>query len=116
MATGAAPTGAVSTALPAASSTGVGSVLRGVAGGPGLMAGFTLCKTNVGAPRGRTRGARTQYAPEDPNAIMISTTDGRQFMIDTTSGLAAVPDNYRKEVAAQLELMQRLASAALRLK
>ena len=34
-------------------------------------------------------------------------------MVDASSGLAAVPEPYRAEVAAQLEAMQRLAAAAL---
>jgi hypothetical protein len=34
-------------------------------------------------------------------------------MVDAATGLACVPDAYRKEVGAQLELMQNLLMAAL---
>ena len=39
--------------------------------------------------------------------------DGKQFMVDAETGLANIPDRYRTEVAQQLEILQKLASAAL---
>eukprot|EP00967_Tisochrysis_lutea_P094624 scaffold137627_cov23-Tisochrysis_lutea.AAC.1 len=39
--------------------------------------------------------------------------DGRQFMVDAGTGVANIPDKYRNEVSAQLEVLHRLAGAAL---
>jgi len=37
-------------------------------------------------------------------------------MVDAGTGLANVPDKYRKEVEAQLEVIQKLTAAALKIK
>ncbi|KAF5833033.1 hypothetical protein DUNSADRAFT_10779 [Dunaliella salina] len=71
-----------------------------------LATNFTLVKRT--AARGRT-GRRAG----DDKAIMISTSDGRQFMVDAGTGVANIPDKYRVEVSAQLEVLHRLAGAAL---
>jgi len=53
-----------------------------------------------------------------PYALSLSLfrADGRQFMVDAGTGLANVPDKYRKEVEAQLEVIQKLTAAALKIK
>ena len=50
------------------------------------------------------------------NAICISTYGGQQFMVDGEAGLSNIPDQYKEEVAQQLEVMQKLIVAALKFK
>lgn len=49
----------------------------------------------------------------DKHLLRAVCADGKQFLVDEGVGLACVPEQYRNEVAAQLEVMQRLAAAAL---
>jgi hypothetical protein len=75
----------------------------------GRLTGFSL--TTRTAVRGR-RGA----ADGLENAICISTYDGQHFMVDGEAGLSNIPDQYKEEVAQQLEVMQKLVIAALKFK
>lgn len=45
----------------------------------------------------------------------VTTKDGHQYMVDGGTGLAIVPEAHRDEVKAQLEMLQMLANAALRI-
>jgi hypothetical protein len=59
--------------------------------------------------------AHTFYST-DQLLVVCLRADGRQFMVDAGTGLANVPDKYRKEVSAQLEIIQRIAAAARTIK
>ena len=45
--------------------------------------------------------------------MVVSTSDGQVITVDLASGLDSVPEHYRKEVATQLEELQKLATLAL---
>lgn len=44
---------------------------------------------------------------------MVTCSDGEVVTVDLETGLKNVPARYQKEVAAQLEALKKLATAAL---
>lgn len=47
------------------------------------------------------------------DSMVVSTSDGQVITVDLASGLDSVPEQYRKEVANQLEELRKLATLAL---
>ncbi len=45
--------------------------------------------------------------------MCVTTSDGEVVTVDLASGLNSVPEQYRKEVAEQLEALRSLATVAL---
>jgi hypothetical protein len=45
--------------------------------------------------------------------MVVTTSDGEVVTVDLEGGLGNVPEQYRSEVADQLEALRRLATAAL---
>lgn len=94
----------------AAASTALEAPSSAIMNTGGRLTGFSL--TTRTAMRGRRGGA----SDVNENAICISTYDGQQFMVDGEAGLSNIPEQYREEVAQQLEVMQKLVVAALKFK
>ena len=46
-------------------------------------------------------------------SMVVTCTDGEVVTVNMKSGLSSVPARYQKEVAAQLEALKKLATAAL---
>ncbi len=57
----------------------------------------------------RLAGSRKGVA----DSMVVSTSDGQVITVDLASGLDSVPEHYRKEVATQLEELQKIATLAL---
>lgn len=45
--------------------------------------------------------------------MVVTTSDGEVVTVDLEGGLSTVPEQYRTEVADQLEALRRLATVAL---
>ncbi|EIE21982.1 hypothetical protein COCSUDRAFT_53917 [Coccomyxa subellipsoidea C-169] len=57
----------------------------------------------------RKKGSRKGVA----DSMCVTTSDGEVVTVDLASGLKSVPEQYRKEVAEQLEALRSLATVAL---
>ncbi|KAK9918326.1 hypothetical protein WJX75_003218 [Coccomyxa subellipsoidea] len=90
------------------------TVLNTVAkGGTSLMTPMPGALKNsnnmVATVLNRKKGSRKGVA----DSMVVTTSDGEVVTVDLASGLNSVPEQYRKEVAEQLEALRSLATVAL---
>ncbi|CAL8471501.1 g11043 [Coccomyxa elongata] len=90
------------------------TVLNTVAkGGTSLMTpmpgALQNTKNMVATILNRKKGSRKGVA----DSMVVTTSDGEVVTVDLASGLDSVPEQYRKEVANQLEELRNLATLAL---
>jgi hypothetical protein len=76
-----------------------------------LLGGFTLVKREPPKGRSRIKQATGAAAPAGGGeAVVITTRDGAQHMVDGPASIDALPEAYRAEVRAQVEALTRMAS------
>ena len=68
-----------------------------------LPAALTWCTTCPGGKRGAAAA----------ESMVVTCADGEVVTVNMKTGLGSVPARYQKEVAAQLEALKKLATAAL---